>query len=167
MIALTVCQHLSIEDLKTLYKKIEKNKLARKYLAILKLYKGKSTQQVADELFITPQIVRKWIHRWNEQGPMGLVDIKQSGRPPILTDEEQIELVQDVLKSPRESGLDYSNWMLKIMVEHVRRKFGKDMTPSGIWRILKRHGLKRLVPRPMPAKADPQKNKSFSRKRSK
>lgn len=71
MIALTVCQHLPIEDLKALYKKTKKNKLARKYLAIIKLYQGKSTQQVADELFVTPQIVRKWIHRWNDQGPEG------------------------------------------------------------------------------------------------
>ena len=115
MIALTVCQHLPIEDLKALYKKAKNNKLARKYLAILKLYQDKSTRQVADELFVTPQIIRKWIHRWNEQGPDGLVDIPQSGRPPFLTDEEQAELIQDLLKSPRDSGLDYSNWMLKII----------------------------------------------------
>jgi len=167
MIALTVCQQLSIEELKALYKKTEKSKLARKYLAILKLYEGKTTQQVAEELFITPQIIRKWIHRWNEQGPNGLVDIPQSGRPSFLTEEEQAELIQDVLKSPRELGFDYSNWMLKIIVEHVKRKYGKELTLSGIWRILTRHKMTRLVPRPLPAKADPQKNKSFSRKRSK
>lgn len=167
MIALKVSHHLSIEELKALYKKTEKNKLARKYLAILKLYEGKSSRQVADELFVTPQIVRKWIHRWNDQGPTRLADIPQSGRPPILTEEEQAELVQDVLRSPRELGLDYSNWMLKIIVEHVKRKFGKEMTPSGIWRVLKRHNLTRLVPRPMPAKADPKKNKNSSRKKSK
>jgi len=167
MIALTVCPHLSIEELKELYRKTVKKKLARKYLAILKLYEGKTTQQVADELFVTPQIVRKWIHRWNEQGSTGLIDIPQSGRPPFLSKEEQAELIQDILKSPRELGFDYSNWMLKIIVGHVRRKFDVEMTLSGVWRILTRHKMTRLVPRPMPAKADPQKNKSFSRKRSK
>ena len=131
-----VCQHLSIEELKALYKKTEKSKLARKYLAIIKLYDGKSTQEVADELFITPQIVRKWIHRWNEQGPNGIIDIPQSGRPPFLTDKEQAELIQDVLKPPRESGFDYSNWMLKLIAAHVKRKYGIEMTLSGIWRIL-------------------------------
>jgi len=59
MMALTVCHHLPIEELKALYKKTKKNKLARKYLAILKLHEGKSTREVADELFVTPQIVRK------------------------------------------------------------------------------------------------------------
>ena len=161
MIALTVCPHLSLEELKALYKGTERSKIARKYLAILKLYEGKCTQQVADELFITPQIVRKWIHRWNEQGPNGLVDIPQSGRPAFLTEVEQVELVQDVLKSPRDLGFDYSNWMLKIIVEHVKRKYDKEMTISGVWRILRRHKMTRIVPRPMPAKADPQKNKSL------
>lgn len=167
MIALTVYPHLSLEELKALYKKAEKNKLARKYLAILKLYERKTTQQVAEELFVTPQIVRKWIHRWNEQGPIGLVDISQSGRPSFLTEEEQAELIQDVLKNPRELGFDYSNWMLKIIVAHVKRKYGIEMTLSGAWRVLKRHKMTRLVPRPMPAKGDPQKNKSSLRKRSK
>ncbi|MHA1147572.1 MAG: winged helix-turn-helix domain-containing protein [Promethearchaeota archaeon] len=102
------------------------------------------------------------MHRWNEKGPAGLVDIPQSGRPPFLTDEEQAELVQDVVKSPRESGFDYSNWMLKLIVEHVKRKYGVKMTLSGVWRLLKRHKMTRLVPRPLPAKADPQKKKNSS-----
>jgi len=161
MIALTVCPHLSLEELKALYKRTERSKIARKYLAILKLYEGRTSQQVADELFISPQIVRKWIHRWNEQGPNGLVDIPQSGRPAFLTEEEQVELVQDVLRSPRDLGFDYSNWMLKIIVEHVKRKYDKEMTISGVWRILRRQNMTRIVPRPMPAKADPQKNKSL------
>ena len=167
MLALKVCHHLPIEELKVLYKKTKKNKVARKYLAILKLYEGKSPRQVAGELFVTPQIVRKWIHKWNELGPKGLVDIPQSGRPPFLTAKEQAEVIQDLLKSPGESGFDYSNWMLKLMVEHVKRKYGVEITQSGIWRMLKRHNVTRLVPRPLPAKADPEKNKNFLRKRSK
>lgn len=167
MIALKVCFHISFEELKEFYRKTVKNKLARKYLAILKLYEGKTTQQVADELYVTPQIVRKWIHRWNEYGPNGLVSLPQSGRPSFLSEEEQAELIQDILKSPRDLGYDYSNWMLKIIAEHIKRKYGKKMTLSGIWRMLKRHDMTRLVPRPMPAKADPKKKKNFSRKRSK
>ena len=90
-----------------------------------------------------------------------MVDIPQSGRPAFLTEEEQVELVQDVLRSPRDLGFDYSNWMLKIIVEHVKRKYDKEMTISGVWRILRRQNMTRIVPRPMPAKADPQKNKSL------
>ena len=61
MLALMVYPHRSIEELKALYKKTEKNKLARKYLAILKLYERKTMKQVAEELFVNPQIVRKRI----------------------------------------------------------------------------------------------------------
>ncbi len=161
MIALRVVPHLPLGELKMLYKKTIMSKPARRYLAIIKLHEGKSTQEVADELFVTPQIVRKWIHRWNEQGPTGLEDVPPSGRPPFLTNREQVELVQDVLKSLRELGFDYSNWMLKLVVEHVRRKWGVEMSLSGAWRVLRRHKITRLVPRPLPAKADPQKNKSF------
>jgi transposase len=47
--------------------------------------------------------------------------------------------------------------MLKDIAGHVRRKFGKKLTLSGVWRLLQRHKITRLVPRPMPAKADPKK----------
>jgi len=95
-----------------------------------------------------------------------LVDLPQPGRPSFLSKEEQAELIQDVLKSPRELGYDYSNWMLKLIAEHVKRKWGVKMTLSGVWRMLKRHKMTRLVPRPMASKVDPKKSKSFSRKRS-
>jgi len=90
-----------IEELKVLYKKIKKIKIARKYLAILKLYEDKSPRQIAGELFITPQIVRKWIHKWNKLGSKGLVDSPQLGRLPFLTTKEQGEVNQDLLKSPK------------------------------------------------------------------
>ncbi len=128
-------------------------------MAILKLYEGKTTQHVADELFVTPQIVRKWIYRWNEYGSNGLVSLPQLGRPSFLSEEEQAEHIQNILRSPRDFGYDYSNWMLKIIAEHVKRKYGIKMTLSGIWRILKRHDMTRLVPRPLPAKADPKKTR--------
>ena len=69
-------------------------------MAIFKLYEGKTTQEVADELFVTPQIVQKWFHQWNEQGPDGLVDLPQPRRPSLLTKEERAELLQEVLKTP-------------------------------------------------------------------
>ena len=54
MLALKRCHSFPLEELKVFYKKIKKNKIARKYLAILKLHEGKSPPQVASELFFTP-----------------------------------------------------------------------------------------------------------------
>ncbi|MHA1725169.1 MAG: hypothetical protein ACTSXH_10065 [Promethearchaeota archaeon] len=97
----------------------------------MKLYEGKYPQQVASELFVTPQFVLKWIHKCNEIGSKGIVDIPQSGRPPFLIAREQAEVIQELLKSPREPRFDYSNWMLNLMVEHVKRKYLKHVGMVG------------------------------------
>ena len=127
----------------------------------MKLYEGKTAPQVAKELYITPQIVRKWVHRWNDFGQEGLKSKPQSGRPSILNEEEQYEVIQEVTDSPRNIGYDFSLWTLKAIVGHIKEKYQKEMTISGAQRMLKRNNLSRIVPRPMPVKGDPQKKKNF------
>jgi transposase len=35
------------------------------------------------------QTLRDWVHRFNQHGPDGLIDIKPSGRPPKLSEEQR------------------------------------------------------------------------------
>ncbi len=161
MFPLQIKRHVSFEELKNLFRKTDKKSLAIRYLAILKMYEGEDAPKAAREVYVTPQSVRNWVHRWNEQGPKGLIPEPQSGRPPVLKEEEREVLINDVLKSPREIDYDFSTWTLKAIVGHVKKKFGKEMSISGVDRMLKRENLSRVVPRPMPAKADPQKKLNF------
>ncbi len=48
--------------------------------------------------------VSLWINAWQECGCKGLEDNKRSGRPPILTVEEQAKAIEIALRNPRVSA---------------------------------------------------------------
>ncbi len=77
--------------------------------------------------FIEMRLVR-WINRWNEQGLNGLADVQQTGRPPILTLEEQAKSVEIAMRNPQfphrqlsqikaETGKEISSWTLKRVIK--------------------------------------------------
>ncbi len=52
-------------------------------------------------------------------------------------------------------------WTLKAIAGHVEKEYDETMSLNGVYRMLKRNDLSRVVPRPMPAKADPKKKHGF------
>jgi len=163
---LKIVKHISFDDLKEKYRKTNNTKLAKKYLAILKMYEGKTVPQIAKELYITPEIVRIWVHRWNNLGPDGLKAKPQPGKPPILSKDEQQRLISDILGYPQEIGYNFSHWALKFIVGHIKKKYNKEISISGVDRMLKRHNFSRVVPRPMPIKANMQKKRIYRKERT-
>ena len=154
---LEIKHHISFKDLQTLYNTAQSGKIAKRYLAILQLYLGNSVPEAARHVYASEVVVRLWVHRWNTEGSEGLLDRKRDGRPPKLSKEQREELISTVLSSPKDAGYDNSTWVLKSISAHVKTTYGEDYTLSGLNRMLKRENLTRLVPRPMPAKADPKK----------
>lgn len=72
--------------------------------------------------------VSGWIDNWNKFGFKGLDDEEKTGRPPLLTLEEQEKAVETALKNPkfphrqleqirRESGKQISRWTLKNLIK--------------------------------------------------
>jgi len=166
MLPLKIVKHVSFEGLKEKYKKTNNNKLAKKYLAILKMYEGKTVPKIAEELYITPEIVRIWVHRWNNLGLDGLKAKSQPGKPPTLSKDEQQRLIGDILGYPQEIGYNFSYWALKFIVGHIKNKFNKEMSISGVDRMLKRHNFSRVVPRPMPIQANVEKKRIYRKERT-
>ena len=48
---------------------------------------GKRVPEISEEVNLHPINVRKWIHRFNEQGLDGLRSGKSPGRPPVFSEE--------------------------------------------------------------------------------
>lgn len=72
--------------------------------------------------------VSLWIDNWNEFGEKGLEDEEKSGRPPILTKEEQEKAIEIALRNPKfphrqleeikkESGKEISQYTLKNLLK--------------------------------------------------
>ena len=154
---LELVQHLPFAQLESLYKSAPNAKLAKRFLAILKLYLGKTIPETAALIHASAVSVRLWVHRWNTEGPDGLQEKPRSGRPPKLDPSQQAELVKTVQNSPKDVGYENSTWILKGIVDHVKKKYDQDYSLTGIDQLLKRKNLVKKVPRPMPVKADPKK----------
>ena len=96
---------------------------------------------------------------WNQDGLKGIQIQKKPGRPPKLTKEEQEEVCETVLESPRDAGFKYNNWKLSMMSTYIEHEFDKHMSLGAISKMLDRHGIVRLKPRTMLAKGDPKKKR--------
>src|SRR5260370_3041050 len=64
------------------------------------------------------------LHRFNEQGLLGLEEAPRSGRPVTYTPEEVSSIIQTALSNPRDLEEDYANWTLDRLVDHLQRGHG-------------------------------------------
>ena len=80
--------------------------------------------------------VSLWIDNWNKFGEKGLEDEEKSGRPPILTLEEQEKAIEIALRNPKfphrqlleikaQSGKEISQWTLKNLLKK-KTTFGNE-----------------------------------------
>ena len=72
--------------------------------AILLSHQGSTREEIAQICRVQRDTVSLWIDAWQEFGFQGLEDDKRSGRPPILTVEEQEKAFATAMKNPRVSG---------------------------------------------------------------
>src|SRR5271170_526157 len=65
---------------------------ARRLLALAAVYDGMSREEAARIGGMDRQTMRDWVHRFNEHGADGLINVKPPGRPPKLSQEQKEEL---------------------------------------------------------------------------
>ncbi|MDQ3323309.1 MAG: helix-turn-helix domain-containing protein [Acidobacteriota bacterium] len=69
--------------------------------AILLSHQGSTREEIARICRVQRDTVSLWINAWQECGCKGLEDNKRSGRPPILTVEEQAKAIEIALRNPK------------------------------------------------------------------
>src|SRR6266704_1258231 len=62
-------------------------RVCRRAQAVRDVVRGQRLQTVSDTLHFTYSALRKWVHRFADQGVQGLVDRPRPGRPPNVTCE--------------------------------------------------------------------------------
>ena len=77
---------------------------ARRLLALAAVYDGMDREEAARIGGMDRQTLRDWVHRFNERGPEGLINIKPLGRPSKLSSEQKEELRRLVEAGPDAAG---------------------------------------------------------------
>jgi transposase len=74
------------------------------------------------------QTLRDWVHRFNQYGPEGLIDIKPPGRPSKLSEEQKEELKQLVETGPDPATDGVVRWRCVDLKRVLGRRFGVDLS---------------------------------------
>jgi transposase len=77
----------ALPTLDIVLKQTKAARVFRRAQAVRNVVKGQRLHTVSDALQFTYSALRKWVHRFANQGTVGLVDRPRPGRPPKLTCE--------------------------------------------------------------------------------
>ena len=128
---------------KALEKAIEagEKRYARRILAIMMLADQIDHKEVRKRLKITQATLRNWIKLWNKGGLESLKPKKPKGAEPKLTEKQWEELKIEISRSPRELGYDADLWNTKLVLIHIKKKYGVTYHEKYIYKALKKRGL--------------------------
>src|ERR1039458_5448097 len=105
----------------------------RQPTSILGWTAGKTKKEIAQQLGIVRQTVRRWEQRFLQNGAEGLDDAPRSGRPPVLQPET---IAQIVYKTTQETPSDSTHWSTRSLAQEMK------VSASSVGRIWRAHDLK-------------------------
>ena len=103
------------------------------------------------------------MHRFNQHGPEGLIDIKPSGRPGKLSDEQKEVLKQLVEAGPDLEKDGVARWRCVDLKRVVGQRFGVDLSEVSLGRVLKKLGFSHISARPRHPVQDPEAIATFKK----
>jgi transposase len=108
----------------TFLKQTTEARVFRRAQAVRAVVKGRRIPNVSDALQLTYSALRKWVHRFANQGTQGLVDRPRSGRPPTVTCALEQHLNRLIDQDPLEHGSIHSQWSYRDLAIVLARETG-------------------------------------------
>lgn len=112
--------------------------------------RGYSVEQIAEIFGLGEDVVRRWLRRYERQGPVGLDDRPRPGRPPQDRLARQIVDAQ-ASNSPGNSGLVQGGWTVGLLATFLAARFRLVLSPASVRRYLHQAGWRWARPRLAPA----------------
>ena len=100
------------------------------------LNKGHNGSEIARMLGVTPGAVSQWKKVYQRDGPSALKAKRHPGPGPKMTLRQRQKLTRLLLKGPRRHGCANELWTLGRIAKVIRKHFGVQYGPSGVWRVL-------------------------------
>lgn len=120
----------------------EDKELSHRARVILLSSEGYRVPEISPMVQAHPTNLRKWIHRFNQRGPKGLISPRSGGPPPRFTEDQKEKIITLSQKRPRELGLQYSRWTLhKLAEQAAKRGIVDSISHEYVRQILKKAGV--------------------------
>ncbi|HZO26111.1 MAG TPA: IS630 family transposase [Chloroflexota bacterium] len=116
--------------------------------------RGYTVEQLAEIFGVGEDVVRKWLHRYEREGPLGLDDRPRPGRPPKGRLARHIVDAQ-ASNPPCNNGLVQGCWTVGLLAAFLATRFRLVLSPASVRRYLHRAGWRGARPRLAPATQAP------------
>lgn len=120
----------------------------RRLKAIAGVYDGMSRAAAAKIGEMDRQTLRDWVHRFNSDGPAGLIDRKAPGKPPKLDEAKKAELADIVGRGPDQATDGIVRWRCADLADVIEQRFEVVVSEVTVGRMLKELGFTHVSARP-------------------
>jgi len=151
------------KELRRLAARVKDAAQARRLLAIAAVLDGHSRAEAARIGGMDRQTLRDWVIRFNEQGPVGLVNKPSPGGPSKLNDEHKAFLVRIVEDGPMPAIHGVVRWRACDLIMRLHEEFGISVSDDTVYRALKELGFSHVSARPRAYKQDPEAIDAFKK----
>lgn len=131
--------------------------------AVLLVAQGVTCPEAAVLLGDSPRTVQYWVRRFEDEGFAGLADADRPGRPKKLSEQQLAEVSRALRDSPVAANLDANIWDGKTLSAFFKQEFDIDLGVRQCQRLFRQLGFRLRKPRPLIAKADPEKQKKHKK----
>ena len=101
-----------------------------------------SIGDIADELSIDEQVVRRWRKRFLTLGIEGLRDRPRAGRPRVIEPRVWEKVATIVVQAPEKFGVELATWTVREISAYLLKRFQWRIGRSSIGRFLQKMALK-------------------------
>jgi transposase len=143
----TFLRSITDDERNILYDMIERDDEESSYRAKIILLK--------DEGYTVPEIrmainhhdvnIRKWIHRFNEKGIVGIISRTHIHKPIKISDNIEKKIVEIAVKNSRDCyHLSFSTWSLRVLAGYISKELNlvASISHTEIRNILLKHGIR-------------------------
>jgi transposase len=135
----------------------------RRLLAIAAVYEGRNRGAAAQAGAMDRQTLRDWVHRFNAEGPDGLIDRKPPGVKRRLTAEQEAELARLIEDGPTVATDGVVRWRCVDLQQVILARWKISYHERTIGKILRRLEFRHISARPRHLGQDPAEIEAFKK----
>jgi transposase len=152
--AIELREDYSAAELRRLAKRSKDVNQSRRLLSLAAVRDGKDRGEAARIGGMDRQTLRDWVHRFNADGPDGLLDHWTEGPKPRLTPAQLAELSEIVETGPDPKRDGVVRWRRVDLKGIIAVRFGVDYHERYVGKLLKKLGFSHMSARPRHPKQD-------------
>ena len=136
----------ALPTLETVLKQTQEARVFRRAQAVREVVAGHHVNTVSTTFHVANSALRKWVQRFAQEGPRGLLDRPRSGRPPKVTCELEQHLNRLIDQDPLEHGSLHSQWSCRALATVLAHQTGLHLGRESIRCALKKRISATIAP---------------------